>query len=93
MQPLSWPRGALCEEEPFLGQGSPRNFLTPEPGPGPGALSVRSPSLRGDMAVKTTAQHPRSPRPRYCHPFSPSLDLERLCGTLLTPNSPGLSGW
>lgn len=43
MQPLSWPRGDLCEKEPFLGQGSPRNFLTPEPGPGPGALSVRSP--------------------------------------------------
>lgn len=35
MQPLSWPRGDLCEKEPFLGQGSPRNFLTPEfPHPG-----------------------------------------------------------
>lgn len=77
MQPLCWPRGALCEKEPFLGQGSHRNFRTPEPGPGPGSQEPFL-SARGAVAVKTTAQHPRSPRPRDSHPFSPSLDLETL---------------
>lgn len=69
MQPLSWPLGALCEEGPFPGQGSPQNFLPLEPGPGPGSQQP-IPSARGAMDVKAAAQHPRSP---------PSMDLVGLC--------------